>query len=80
MQEFFLDVLGEVCPTPLLKTQERASRLKPGDVLVVETDFSRTVRNIINWSGKHGFEYDIEEIENGIWQIKIRINQQSPGG
>ncbi|GAW92024.1 sulfurtransferase TusA family protein [Calderihabitans maritimus] len=64
-----LDVLGEVCPVPLLKTQQICRRLKTGDTLVVETNFSRSVRNILDWAEKNRYEFTVESTENGIWQI-----------
>lgn len=66
-----LDVVGEVCPIPLLKTQRKFQELQPGDILVVETDFSRSVRNIIEWAERKGIKFTLEDLENGVWQIYL---------
>ncbi|MFZ5815566.1 MAG: sulfurtransferase TusA family protein [Bacillota bacterium] len=67
-----LSVLGEVCPVPLLRTQEALAAMDPGEVLVVETDFARSVRNIIDWCRARGMAYTVEECGSGIWRVTIR--------
>lgn len=67
-----LDMVGEVCPVPLLKTQEVFSTLPAGDALVVETDFARSVRNITQWCARLGLMYDVRDVEDGVWQIAIK--------
>ncbi len=79
MEQHFLELLGEVCPVPLLRTQAKMATLKDGDTLVVETDFARAVRNIMNWSQKCQYPFEITEMDRGIWQIKIRKSHAGGG-
>lgn len=71
MAVHYLDMLGEICPHPLLMAQAKLEKLAVGDSLVIESDFSRSVRNILAWADKSGHKFDVEEVAQGIWQIKI---------
>ncbi|MDR3591536.1 MAG: sulfurtransferase TusA family protein [Negativicutes bacterium] len=71
MAMHYLDMLGEICPHPLLMAQAKLEKLAAGDCLVIESDFSRSVRNILAWADKNGHSYDVEEVDKGIWQVKI---------
>jgi TusA-related sulfurtransferase len=74
MSTYSLSVIGEVCPVPLYKTQRKIGILEKGDVLVIETDFTRAVRNIMDWSHRSEHEVNISQVGNGIWQISIIKN------
>jgi len=66
-----LNLLGEVCPYPLLKTQKELEKIASGEVIMVETDFNQSVRNIIKWCEDQGHEFRLDEIDNGFWLITI---------
>lgn len=74
MSEKKLDLLGEVCPCALLKTQAELEQMDSKDVLLVETDFNQSVRNILKWCENEGHEFDIDEVDNGIWLITVTKN------
>ena len=71
MSIYYLDMLGEICPHTLYGAQDKLTKMKQGDVLIIETDFSRSVRNLLAWADKEGFTFDVEEVDNGVWQVKI---------
>lgn len=71
MAMHYLDMLGETCPHPLLMAQAKLDKMDCGDCLVIETDFGRSVRNILAWADKIGHRYDVEEVAKGVWQVKI---------
>ena len=71
MAEYVLDCLGEACPVPLLKTQKKIQELKPGDILIVQCDHSCAIKNVPEWARKEGYNVEIEEIEEGRWDIII---------
>lgn len=71
MSSLTIDMLGEICPVPLLKTQEAFTLLPPGGTLVVETDFARSVRNITQWCARSGLTYTVKDVAEGVWQIAI---------
>jgi len=67
-----LDLLGEVCPVPLLRTKAAVTALPAGQALAVETDFARAVRNITQWCSRQELPYELTEIRDGVWQIVIQ--------
>lgn len=71
MAEYKLDCLGEACPIPLIKTQKKLDQLKVGDTLVVEIDHSCAMKNIPEWARKVGHNVEMEEVDDGEWEIYI---------
>ena len=71
MAMHYLDMLGEMCPHPLYGAQAKMEKLAVGDILIIETDFSRSVRNLLDWADRNGHKYEVEEADKGIWQITI---------
>ncbi|RRJ65115.1 MULTISPECIES: sulfurtransferase TusA family protein [Paenibacillus] len=71
MAEFTLDCMGEACPVPLMRTEKKMEELKVGDVLVVSIDHSCAMKNVPEWARKQGHNVEIEEIDDGEWEIVI---------
>lgn len=71
MATYYLDLIGEICPYPLYITQRKINEIKCGDILIVESDFDRSVRNILAWVDKAGLNYDVDESIPGVWRIRI---------
>ena len=71
MKETILDCLGEACPVPLVKTQKAMEKLAVGDVLIVQVDHSCAMKNVPEWARKDGHNVEIEEVEDGEWEIII---------
>ncbi len=71
MAMFYLDMLGEICPHPLYGAQDKLNKMIDGDILVIETDFSRSVRSILAWADKENLQYEVEEVDESVWQITI---------
>ncbi len=70
-KEVFLDCLGEACPIPLVKAEKALAKLSAGDVLIVEVDHSCAMKNVPEWAIKNGHNVEIEEVEDGQWNIFI---------
>lgn len=70
-KEVFLDCLGEACPIPLVKAEKAIAKLEKGDVLIVEVDHSCAMKNVPEWAIKMGHNVEIEEVEDGQWNIFI---------
>ncbi|UNC92777.1 sulfurtransferase TusA family protein [Candidatus Contubernalis alkaliaceticus] len=68
MGTFFIDALGDMCPIPALRAEQKLKKLKKGDVLVIETDHSCAMTSIPNHLKKK-CSVEIKEVEEGIWQI-----------
>ena len=71
MKEKRLDCLGEACPVPLIKTQKEMDKLSVGDLLIVEIDHSCAMKNEPEWAIKDGHNVEIEEVDDGQWEIFI---------
>lgn len=71
MAEHTLDCMGEACPVPLLKAEKKMADLAVGDVLIVSIDHSCAMKNVPEWARKQGYNVDIDEIEEGEWEVVI---------
>lgn len=71
MSEMRLDCMHEICPIPLLKALKSLDKMTVGDVLVIETDHSCTIKNIVEWAKKKGHPSDYLKVGDGEWEIYI---------
>jgi TusA-related sulfurtransferase len=71
MAEYELDCMGEACPVPLMKTEKKMTTLVAGDVLVVHIDHSCAMKNVPEWARKQGFNVEVEEVNDGEWDVII---------
>ncbi|KYH33433.1 sulfurtransferase TusA family protein [Neomoorella mulderi] len=71
MAEYTLDALGEACPVPLIRTEKKMQELKAGDILIVQVDHSCAMKNVPEWARKQGYNVELEEVEEGRWDIII---------
>ncbi len=71
MKEYRLDCLGEACPIPLMKTEKKMMDLQVGDMLIVMIDHSCAMKNVPEWARTQGHNVDIEEVDDGEWEIFI---------
>lgn len=70
-KEFELDCMGEACPVPLIKTERKLEELDAGDVLIIQIDHSCAMKNVPEWARKQGHNVEIEEVDDGEWEIFI---------
>lgn len=70
-KEVELDCMGEACPVPLIKTQKALEPLAAGDVLIVHIDHSCAMKNVPEWARKEGYNVEIEEVDDGEWDVII---------
>lgn len=70
-KEVTLDCLGEACPVPLIKTENALKKLAVGDMLIVHIDHSCAMKNVPEWARKEGHNVEIEEVDDGEWEIYI---------
>ena len=71
MAEYTLDCLGEACPVPLMKAEKKMAEMKVGDVLIIAVDHSCAMKNIPDWARKVGHNVEVEEVDDGEWEIII---------
>jgi TusA-related sulfurtransferase len=68
---YTLIVYGEMCPAPLLKAEAKLQDMQPGDVLVMESDHSCTVRLLREHLRRLPCRFRVVEVADGIWQFTI---------
>jgi TusA-related sulfurtransferase len=71
MAERFIDCLGEVCPTPLIRAQNELKTMAAGDVLTVNVDYPCAMKNVPDWAQTQGYPAQVEETGAGEWEIRI---------
>jgi len=69
-----LDVRGEVCPYPDVKTQKKVKNMKSGEVLEVLVDYPLSAERIPRSMEKSGHKIlKVEKTGTGEWRILIKI-------
>ncbi len=71
MNELVIDCLGEACPVPLVKAQNKLKEMGTGDVLIVQIDHSCAMKNVPEWARKDGHNVEVEEVDDGEWEVII---------
>jgi TusA-related sulfurtransferase len=71
MKELVLDCFGEACPVPIVKSEKAIADLEIGDLLIVQIDHSCAMKNVPEWARAQGYNVEIEEIEDGEWEVFI---------
>lgn len=67
-----LDVRGEICPYPMMKTVQALKRLKPeSEGLAVITDHAPALETIPTQAARLGFKTEIAETGSPEWCITI---------
>ncbi|HEY9207416.1 MAG TPA: sulfurtransferase TusA family protein [Candidatus Methanoperedens sp.] len=61
VHDFELDVRGEACPYPLIRTKQQVDWLQKGEVLKVVASDPVTRQNIDAWAKKSGNEQFLPE-------------------
>ena len=67
-----LDVRGEICPYPMLKTNEELDTNPDLKALEILTDHSSALSTIPSEALKRGFECEIIENKSGEWKILLK--------
>ena len=78
MAEYELDCLGEACPLPLVKAENKLKEMEVGDVVIVLIDHSCAMKNVPEWARKEGHNVEIEEVDDGEWEnvLSRNVNNQ----
>ncbi len=69
-----LDVLGRVCPYPLVLTKKQIEKMKSGDILKVMCDAPASAEDSLpRFAEKQGFPIEVVKLEDkGYWEIFIQ--------
>ncbi|AHF06631.1 sulfurtransferase TusA family protein [Desulfitobacterium metallireducens] len=71
MEQYRLEIWGEMCPIPLIKAQKKLKTMAIGDMLIMETEHSCTSQGIVVWAKKNKYMIEETEIDNGIWHLEL---------
>lgn len=66
-----LDVRGEICPYPMMKTVDALKDLPPGEVLEVLTDHPPALLTIPRQTERLGFQIHVEDVGPSEWVLTI---------
>jgi TusA-related sulfurtransferase len=68
-----LEVLGMVCPFPLVKAKEEIAGLSSGDELVIDFDCTQATETIPRWAAEAGHSITkFEKTGPAQWSITIK--------
>jgi tRNA 2-thiouridine synthesizing protein A len=67
-----LDVRGEICPYPQVKTVAALKKLAPSDQLEVLTDHPPALETVPTQAARLGYMADITEVGPAEWCIVLR--------
>jgi tRNA 2-thiouridine synthesizing protein A len=70
--DFELDVRGEACPYPLIRTKQQVDKLQKGEVLKILANDPAASQNIDAWTKKSGNELLTVELNSGTYVIFVR--------
>ena len=72
VHDFELDVRGEACPYPLIRTKQQVDKIQKGQVLKVLANDPVAPQNIDAWAKKSGNEVLSFEVIKGNYCIFVR--------
>jgi tRNA 2-thiouridine synthesizing protein A len=67
-----LDVRGEICPYPQVKTVAALKKLAPSDQLEVLTDHPPALETVPAQAARLGYAADVTEVGPAEWRIVLR--------
>ncbi|MEQ6354711.1 oxidoreductase [Lysinibacillus sp. KCTC 33748] len=68
-----LEVMGMVCPFPLVEAKEAIKGLNSGDELEVQFDCTQGTESIPRWAAEEGHEVtEYEQVGDAAWTITIK--------
>ena len=72
-----IDVRGEICPYPMMKTSEALKKLEGGETLEVLTDHAPALGTIPWEAAKNGYETSIEGAADSEWRLTLKRSEKA---
>lgn len=73
MAKQVLEVMGMVCPFPLVEAKDAIELLQSGDELEVQFDCTQGTESIPRWAAEAGHEVtNFEQVGEAAWTITIK--------
>lgn len=68
-----LDVMGQVCPFPLVEAKDAIEKISAGDELIINFDCTQATESIPRWAAESGYEVtNFEQLGEAAWTITIK--------
>ena len=68
-----LEVMGMVCPFPLVEAKEAIAEMSSGDELVIEFDCTQATESIHSWAAEEGHTItNYEQLSDAAWTITVQ--------
>lgn len=68
-----IDCVGDMCPVPIIKIQKALKTSKKGDEIILTTDHSCTVEEVLSLLKNKNYDICVDEVMNGIWEITVIV-------
>lgn len=65
-----LDCMGDMCPIPMIKIENKMNSIKPGDEFMLVSDHSCTLSSIQD--KYHSKITKIDEVLVGVWEVYFK--------
>ena len=72
-----IDVRGEICPYPMMKTSEALKKLEGDESLEVLTDHAPALGTIPWEAAKNGYETTIEGAADSEWRLTLKRSEKA---
>jgi TusA-related sulfurtransferase len=68
-----LEVLGMVCPFPLIEAKNEMEEIASGDELVINFDCTQATESIPRWAAEEGHTVtNFEQLDEASWTITVK--------
>jgi TusA-related sulfurtransferase len=68
-----LEVMGMVCPFPLVEAKKELEDLHSGDELVIQFDCTQATESIPRWAAEEGHAVtNFEQLSEAAWTITVK--------
>lgn len=68
-----LEVMGQVCPFPLIEAKRVIEDVQSGEELLIEFDCTQATESIPRWAAEEGHEVtSFEQLNEATWTITVR--------
>jgi TusA-related sulfurtransferase len=72
-----LDVCGEQCPYPVIKTKKEIKELPDGETLEILTDYICSLESIHAFINSVGLNAEVERIDSSKWKVLVSKNRKT---
>lgn len=68
-----LEVMGQVCPFPLIEAKKEIEEIHSGDELIINFDCTQATESIPRWAAEAGHAItNYEQIGDAAWTITVK--------